>query len=320
MENRYTTKNKTITKTFTSHGKILLTGEYLVLNGAKGLALATKPTQTLEIGPSSDDQFHWTAKDHEGHEWLTIDFKVEDSEIRVTNSSDNGLIHPLIDIVGLILKQKPELFETAISFITTLEFSPKWGLGTSSTLIANLAKWAEIDPYLLLDESFGGSGYDIAVAMTGENLIFSRNGSAEVEKVEFKPAFSDKLWFIYLNEKRDSKKAVMEYRSNTATSDLSSAREKVTAISQKTLKAETLEEFEELMLEHETILSDLLNEPTVREQHFPDYKYGIVKSLGAWGGDFVLATGEEEEVDYFKRCGFETIISFNDLILNNNGN
>ena len=42
---------------------------------------------------------------------------------------------------------------------------------------------------------------------------------------------------------------------------------------------------------------------------------GTIKSLGAWGGDFVLATGDEEAQKYFKRKGYKTIIPFQDMIL-----
>ena len=46
--------------------------------------------------------------------------------------------------------------------VTRLEFPREWGLGTSSTLISNLADWAGADPYALLDKTIGGSGYDLA--------------------------------------------------------------------------------------------------------------------------------------------------------------
>jgi hypothetical protein len=47
---------------------------------------------------------------------------------------------------------------------------------------------------------------------------------------------------------------------------------------------------------------------------FPDYSRAI-KSLGAWGGDFVLATGNFNEMDYFKQKGFHTIISYHKMVL-----
>jgi len=53
---------------------------------------------------------------------------------------------------------------------------------------------------------------------------------------------------------------------------------------------------------------------TVQEIYFSDY-FGQTKSLGAWGGDFILATGNEDTSKYFKEKGFQTVIPYQDLIL-----
>jgi hypothetical protein len=37
--------------------------------------------------------------------------------------------------------------------------------------------------------------------------------------------------------------------------------------------------------------------------------------LGAWGGDFVLATGGEKEKQYFIQKGFTTVLSYAEMIL-----
>jgi hypothetical protein len=58
---------------------------------------------------------------------------------------------------------------------THLEFDRSWGLGSSSTLISNIALWANINPYLLLEQSFGGSGYDVACAQANGPLLYIRN-------------------------------------------------------------------------------------------------------------------------------------------------
>ena len=38
-----------MSSTFKSHGKLLITGEYFVLNGAKALSIPTSYYQTLEV-------------------------------------------------------------------------------------------------------------------------------------------------------------------------------------------------------------------------------------------------------------------------------
>ncbi|MBK8557148.1 MAG: hypothetical protein IPL65_15875 [Lewinellaceae bacterium] len=51
--------------------------------------------------------------------------------------------------------------------------------------------------------------------------------------------------------------------------------------------------------------------------HFSDY-WGAVKSLGAWGGDFVLVTSEKDESTtraYFLDKGFDVFLPWRDMIL-----
>jgi len=53
---------------------------------------------------------------------------------------------------------------------------------------------------------------------------------------------------------------------------------------------------------------------TVKEALFPDFK-GVIKSLGAWGGDFVLAISRENPTGYFRERGYETVLPFSEMIL-----
>ncbi|MFT6748973.1 MAG: hypothetical protein ACJAQ1_000901, partial [Flavobacterium sp.] len=39
------------------------------------------------------------------------------------------------------------------------------------------------------------------------------------------------------------------------------------------------------------------------------------KSLGAWGGDFVMIISENNPKSYFKAKGYETILTYNEMIL-----
>jgi hypothetical protein len=52
----------------------------------------------------------------------------------------------------------------------------------------------------------------------------------------------------------------------------------------------------------------------VKERLFDDY-FGAVKSLGAWGGDFVLATGDKTTPAYFKKKGYSTVLTYKEMIL-----
>ena len=68
------------------------------------------------------------------------------------------------------------------------------------------------------------------------------------------------------------------------------------------------------MKEHEQIVSNTIQLKPIQKLLFSDY-FGQTKSLGAWGGDFILATGNEDSLKYFNQKGFQTVIKYQDLIL-----
>ena len=61
-------------------------------------------------------------------------------------------------------------------------------------------------------------------------------------------------------------------------------------------------------------MSAVLKTPTVKETRFPDFN-GAIKSLGAWGGDFVMAVSENDPAGYFKKKGFEVVVPYREMIL-----
>ena len=87
----------------------------------------------------------------------------------------------------------------------------------------------------------------------------------------------------------------------------------ITDLSKKTLVCYTLEDLERILNAHEKKIASLLGQATVKQLVFPDYPKTI-KSLGAWGGDFVLATGNKQDMAYFKAKGYTTIIAFDDMM------
>jgi hypothetical protein len=72
--------------------------------------------------------------------------------------------------------------------------------------------------------------------------------------------------------------------------------------------------FTQLLNQHETVLSALLKTETVKHTLFPDFE-GAIKSLGAWGGDFVLVISKENPKKYFVAKGYETVIPYSEMIL-----
>ncbi|OIP51110.1 MAG: GHMP kinase [Flavobacteriaceae bacterium CG_4_8_14_3_um_filter_34_10] len=298
--------------TFYGNGKLLLTSEYLVLDGAKALAIPTKYGQYLEVEKLSEKVLLWKSLDEHNRVWFDAIFNISNDSLELFTEK-NEVSETLLFILQQTKKLNPSfLLENKGYQITTkLNFSKNWGLGTSSTLISTIAAWAKVDAFTLLKNSFGGSGYDIACAIHDKPILFSNNEHPPIiEEVVLPWDFKDELFFVYLNKKQDSKQAIGRYKNlNTNKKE---AIVKVNALTQALISSKTLSAFENLLQEHEEILSNLLQLPKVKKAYFKDYP-GIIKSLGAWGGDFVLATSKEA-LDYFPSKGYSVIIPFTTML------
>ena len=120
----------------------------------------------------------------------------------------------------------------------------------------------------------------------------------------------DDLIFIHLNQKQNSREGINLYRSKEKSSQLI---EDFSTITQRVLEVQTLEEFSDLMILHEKKLSEFLGIETAKEKYF-ETSPSFVKSLGAWGGDFVMSSKFSGYQDYFLGKGFSSVFSYEDLI------
>lgn len=302
-------------KTFYSNGKLLITGEYLVLDGAKAFALPTKMGQNLIIEKGNNKEIIWKSYDADGSIWFedTLLFSDISKEVQTKNESVKAtlkiILHEAFKLnPGFILNSEGYTITTELSF-------PKiWGLGTSSTLINNIAQWLDIDAFTLLKNSFGGSGYDIACAQNDTPIVYHlEKGTPIVEKVSFNPDFTNNLYFVYLNKKQSSKSAIAAYDMNKK-NNLPRTIALNDVITSEVLNATTIQSFAAALQKHEVQMSIVLETQTIKESLFPDFN-GVIKSLGAWGGDFVMAIAIENPTDYFISKGYETIISYDEMIL-----
>lgn len=329
-------------ESFYSNGKLLLTGEYAVLDGALALAVPTRYGQSLSVEESDSPGLSWKSRDENGKVWFEGNFEMDNLRLDGTPPDNNPTAETLFEIVREAKKLNPGFFGDGVGFQieTKLSFPRNWGLGSSSTLINNIAQWAEVDAFELLNNSFSGSGYDIACAQRDRPISYRlknrqrqsekaeisnpaglitalQNNSfdrpdAEIKEVDFNPSFKDKLYFVHLNKKQNSREGIAAYRKVDVDRPLLVKR--ISEITRKTVSCENLEEFESLMTKHERILSEVLRMPAVKKSLFPDFE-GAIKSLGAWGGDFVLVTGNHETPDYFKKLGYGTVIRFAEMVL-----
>lgn len=301
-------------KTFYSNGKLLISGEYLILDGAKGLALPTKMGQNLIVEDTQTNSIHWKSYDADGSIWFEEFLSFQ--EIQDNTTTSESVKATLIKILQVANTMNSNVFSNSegLAVTTQLSFPRNWGLGTSSTLINNIAQWFQIDAFELLHQSFGGSGYDIACAQNNTPITYSiANGKPKIAQVVFEPEFAKNLYFVYLNKKRNSKSAIADYHTNK-TSQLSSYIAAINTLTQDILAANNIDVFTQLLHQHETLLSALLKTETVKNALFPEFD-GAVKSLGAWGGDFVLVVSKENPKSYFVAKGYETVIPYQEMIV-----
>ena len=311
-------------RSYYSHGKLLLTGEYVVLDGALALAIPTKYGQLLNIKPIDEPAINWKSLNEKGAVWFEDSFTFE--QINSTSyRPGNEVSKRLLQILKSAKKLNPKFLidDKGFEATTELEFPNFWGLGTSSTLINNIANWANIDAFELLGMTFGGSGYDIACAQNSTAITYQLKNkeihrktqhdkkNRFINEVNFNPKFRGNLFFIHLNRKQDSRQGIAKYEADK--SDIQASIHHINKITNQILSCDVLDEFETLISAHESIISKLVKLKPIKEKLFPDYS-GAIKSLGAWGGDFILAASEENPTRYFKAKGFDTIIPYSKMI------
>lgn len=302
-----------ISQEFYSNGKLLLSGEYAILDGAEGWAIPTKFGQFLKVRENQTGMLSWSSTDADGSVWFEASYSLP--HLKPISTSDEGISSTLLQLLQQTRLLAPQFLKNlkGCQALTELTFPRNWGLGTSSTLINNIAQWATIDPYLLLKETFGGSGYDIACAQHDYPILFKLdNGQPVIRNIRPALPFSDQLYFVYLNQKKNSRDAIAAYRKEDI--DKTALMARITELTNKLYQATSLNEFETLLNQHEKTLSTVLKIPTIKALLFSEYT-GCVKSLGGWGGDFVMVTARENTLDYFKNKGYTTILSYAEMVL-----
>lgn len=298
-----------------ARGKLLLSGEYFVLDGAVALAIPVRFGQALRVQTGAEPGvLHWRSLDEQGAPWFEARFALPSLDL--LSATDDRTAATLRDMLLACRQQQSGFLSDpqGLAVATQIDFPRDWGLGTSSTLIAALGKWAEVDPYPVLFDTLGGSGYDIACAYAEGPLLYRLHaGRPEVQAVHFFPAFRERLYFVYLSQKQDSREGIRRFRERAQGREDLIAQ--VSALTRQMLQATDLESFERVMKVHEQLVAEALDMPPVQERLFPDYP-GAIKSLGAWGGDFVMVTdrGSPGEIrEYFESRGFPQLLHYTEM-------
>jgi mevalonate kinase len=310
---------------FYAHGKLLISGEYLVLKGAIALAVPTKFGQKMEIidEPGSDNIIHWKSYDVNNNCWAEVLLSKDDLlpfRGSVKNIDEKTLI-TLQKILNTIRQKQPTFLRSAgtTQINNYLEFDRNWGLGSSSTLLNNIAQYAKVDAFELNKSIFKGSGFDIACAQSSMPIFYKIDEEGIVfDSVHFNPPQHEQFVFVHLGNKQDSKTEVETFlQSGDIVKKFANEIEIISEISEALLFCDDFNDFMQLLDEHEEVMQYVLQEEKVKTKMFSDFN-GVVKSLGAWGGDFVLAASAMDSAAitaYFKSKGLNTIIPYEQMVL-----
>ena len=283
-----------------ANGKLLLTGEYLVLDGANALAIPTCFGQTMTI--SKSECMTWEARDVFNEIWMQ--YRHNSEEIL------DLFLNDLFKNIG------SEHTYQSFEFKTKVDFPREWGLGTSSTLIALIADFYKVNPYILNSKLFSGSGYDIACAFASKPITYQVNdfNNPNIQEVELKKIITDCIYFVYLGEKQNSKEEIRKYHSTKTIRQ--STIDDVSRITQNILENQTLDHWIEQLEKHEELISKAIGLKKISETKLLGLPY-FSKSLGAWGGDFamILTNANLDEVrEELMKFNLETVISYDDMI------
>lgn len=298
--------------TYRANGKLLLTGEYLVLHGAKAIALPLKMGQQLTVQDGlNSDYIEWQAF-YDGKVWFSCKLNPNDLSAIATSHPEKSA--KLRKIFRAIKTLNPGFHpKTGTKIETSLDANPEWGFGSSSTLISLLSHWAKVDPFTLNELVFKGSGFDIACANADGPIFYVRDKPIEPARLNY--SFADQLFLIYSGQKKETAKEVSNFLKVKKLPD--GMIDEISLLSQEFAKCSNHATFNHLIIQHENIVGKLLGKLPVKLEYYPDFE-GEIKSLGAWGGDFFLISTKlpfSGVKKYFDNRGLTTIFRWNDLIL-----
>ena len=120
---------------FYSNGKLLITGEYAVLDGAKAWAIPTKYGQSLTVIETESKKIEWKSLDEKEKVWFEAIYDLE--SMTVISSSSSEIATTLLEIFIEAQKLNPRFLTDGLGYAleSKLTFPRDWGLGSSSTLI-----------------------------------------------------------------------------------------------------------------------------------------------------------------------------------------
>ena len=301
----------------------MLCGEYAVIVGVEALALPVSLGQWMYVwefdSPGGGDRLIWEAKEKDGSTWLNESFALplETMEAETEKSSERDrsreVLHSMLSMVA------EGFWKTGKSYRieTQLEFDRSSGLGSSSTMVANFARFAGLDAQKVQQKVLGGSGYDVAVAELGKGLVFWKNAEvANWDAWKLSADLTSKWKIVFLGKKQNSRNALADVKGKLMEIEkddfLMHQLQQVCAAVKMANQVPMLEAGLEMW---QAILAMSLGlETPYQHFKFQPTKGGLCKWLGAWGGDMLLINDvfEESEREALKKY---KIVDWNQLVL-----
>ena len=301
----------------------MLCGEYAVTIGVEALALPVSLGQWMYVwefdSPGGGDRLIWEAKEKDGSTWLNESFALplETMEAETEKSSERDrsreVLHSMLSMVA------EGFWKTGKSYRieTQLEFDRSSGLGSSSTMVANFARFAGLDAQKVQQKVLGGSGYDVAVAELGKGLVFWKNAEvANWDAWKLSADLTSKWKIVFLGKKQNSRNALADVKEKLMEIEkddfLMHQLQQVCAAVKMANQVPMLEAGLEMW---QAILAMSLGlETPYQHFKFQPTKGGLCKWLGAWGGDMLLINDvfEESEREALKKY---KIVDWNQLVL-----
>lgn len=301
----------------------MLCGEYAVIIGVEALALPVSLGQWMYVwefdSPGGGDRLIWEAKEKDGSTWLNESFALplETMEAETEKSSERDrsreVLHSMLSMVA------EGFWKTGKSYRieTQLEFDRSSGLGSSSTMVANFARFAGLDAQKVQQKVLCGSGYDVAVAELGKGLAFWKNAEvANWDAWKLSADLTSKWKIVFLGKKQNSRNALADVKGKLMEIEkddfLMHQLQQVCAAVKMANQVPMLEAGLEMW---QAILAMSLGlETPYQHFKFQPSKGGLCKWLGAWGGDMLLINDvfEESEREALKKY---KIVDWNQLVL-----
>ena len=297
-----------------SNGNLLLTGEYLISDGAEAIALPLRKGHTLAVKPIHGKKIIWESVYNQKTETKVI-FRSDDFQIIQTDNENSANF--IQQVLRKAMDHLPSLNQLPGYHIKAFHDYPAFlEFGCESAMIANIADWFNINPFRFSRDISPGLESQIACAKNHKPILFkATNKFPDYQEINLNFPFAEHLHFIYTGNKDDSSDRTKQLHNYPYFHEILI---KISEINNQIIQSSSLEAFEKALLNHDKLLSEVLNEKRLQEKAFRNFP-GIVKPLNDWSGKFVLASwkGKNNELrEYFGSYNIQTIFSWEELIKN----